>query len=196
MSVKLYNFAPVLFVPLAVFSHIRWAFFPVPFLDWHMPIFSVVRKDVSLGFARYTCFQAKKLSPAKGEYWKNVPYGENNKNTSKQTNKQKKTCLWMLTALILSYVQNGRNNFKHCWDMKCMVGRIKQIPGRPCVMRVHVSNNVGRAVHTNLALLRYVLAITERKKWWELSLESSQIENELWLRNGLLLKVNRPNHHT
>ena len=73
MSVKLYNFAPVLFVPLAVFSHIRRAFFPVPFLDWYMPIFSVVRKDISLSFARYTCFQAKKLSPAKGEYWKNVP---------------------------------------------------------------------------------------------------------------------------
>ena len=95
MSVKLYNFAPVLFVPLAVFSHIRRAFFPVPFLDWHMPIFSVVRKDISLGFARYTCFQAKKLSPAKGEYWKNVPYGENSKNTSKQTRKRKKKHLFM-----------------------------------------------------------------------------------------------------
>lgn len=116
MSIKLYNFAPVLFVPLTVFSHIRRAFFPVPFLDWQMPIFSVVRKDISLGFARYTCFQAKKLSPAKGEYWKNVPYGENNKKTSKKR-KEKTT---------LSYVQNGRNNFQHCWDMKCMVGRINK----------------------------------------------------------------------
>ena len=42
----------------------------------------------------------------------------------------------MLTALILSYVQNGR-------------------------MRVHGSNNVGRAVHTNPARLRYALTITE-----------------------------------
>ena len=33
----------------------------------------------------------------------------------------------MLTALILSYVQNGRNNFQHCWDTKYMVERIKQI---------------------------------------------------------------------
>ena len=60
-----------------------------------MPIFSVVRKDISLGFARYTCFQAKKLSPAKGEYWKNVPYGENNKNTSKQTKKKRKKYVFM-----------------------------------------------------------------------------------------------------
>ena len=62
-------------------------------------------------------------------------------------------------------------------------------------MRVRGPNNVGRAVQTNPALLRYALAITERTKWWQLSLESSQIENELWLRNCLLLKVNRPNHH-
>ena len=60
-------------------------------------------------------------------------------------------------------------------------------------MRVRGLNNVKRVVHTNPALLGYALAITERKKWWELSLESNQTENELLLRNGLLPKVNRPN---
>ena len=59
-----------------------------------MPIFSVVRKDISLSFARYTGFQAKKLSPAKGEYWKNVPYGENNKNTSKQKKQKNKILVY------------------------------------------------------------------------------------------------------
>ena len=35
-------------------------------------------------------------------------------------------------------------------------------------MRVRGPNNVGRAVQTDPALLRYALAITEQKKCWEL----------------------------
>lgn len=55
-SEELYNFTPVLFIPLAILSYIWRAFFPVPFLDWHMPIFSIVCHDVRLSFTRNTHF--------------------------------------------------------------------------------------------------------------------------------------------
>ena len=52
------------------------------------------------------------------------------------------------------------------------VGRIKPISlCKPCVMSVRGPNNVGRAVQTDLTLLRYASAITEKKKCWELLAE-------------------------
>ena len=38
-------------------------------------------------------------------------------------------------------------------------------------MNVHDPNNAGRAVQTDLTLLRYASAITEQKKCWELLAE-------------------------
>ena len=67
---------------------------------------------------------------------------------------------------------NGCNNSQQCWDLQCIVGRIQPISlCKPCVMSVRGPNNVGRAVQTDPTLLRYALAITERKKCWELLAE-------------------------
>ena len=92
---------------------------------------------------------------------------------------------------------NGRNNSKHCWRNNvgsCCVcaGRgvqtDKTTPNnvgtcsasregynislcKPCVMNVRGPNNVGRAVQTDPALLRFASAITEQKKCWELLAE-------------------------
>ena len=67
---------------------------------------------------------------------------------------------------------NGRNNSQQCWDLQCIVGRIKPISlCKPCVMSVRGPNNVGRAVQTDPTLLRYALAITQQKKCWELLAE-------------------------
>ena len=66
---------------------------------------------------------------------------------------------------------NRCNNSQHCWDMRCVVGRIQPIRlWRPCVMRVPGPNNadkVWRAVQTDPTLLRYASVITEQEKCWE-----------------------------
>ena len=52
------------------------------------------------------------------------------------------------------------------------MGRIQTISlCKPYVMSVRGPNNVGRAVQTDLTLLRYASAITEQKKCWELLAE-------------------------
>ena len=67
---------------------------------------------------------------------------------------------------------NGHNS-QQCWDLQCIVGRIQPISlCNPCVMSVRGPNNVGRAVQTDPALLRYASAITEQKKCWELLAET------------------------
>ena len=67
---------------------------------------------------------------------------------------------------------NGCNNSQQRWDLQCIVGRIQPISlCKPWVMSVRGPNNVGRAVQTDPTLLRYVSAITEQKKCWELLAE-------------------------
>ena len=52
------------------------------------------------------------------------------------------------------------------------MGRIQTISlCKPYVMSVRGPNNVGRAVQTDLTLLRYASAITEQKRCWELLAE-------------------------
>lgn len=72
-SEELYNLIPVFFIPAAIFLNIWWAFFPIPFLDWHMPIISIICFDISLCFTRNTHFKFEKLCPTKGKFWKDVP---------------------------------------------------------------------------------------------------------------------------
>ena len=63
---------------------------------------------------------------------------------------------------------NGCDNSQQCWDLQCIVGRIKPIRlCTPSVIRVRGPNNVGRVVQTDPLLFRYALAITEQKKCWE-----------------------------
>ena len=67
---------------------------------------------------------------------------------------------------------NGCNNSQQCWDLQGIVGRIQPISlCKPYVMSVRGPNNVGRAVQTDLTLLRYASAITEQKRCWELLAE-------------------------
>ena len=76
---------------------------------------------------------------------------------------------WELLRACWQWCANGCNNSQQCWDLRCIVGRIQPISlCKPCVMSVRGPNNVGRAVQTDLTLLRYASAITERKKCWEL----------------------------
>ena len=67
---------------------------------------------------------------------------------------------------------NGRNNSQQVWDLQCIVGRIQPIGlCNPCVMSVRGPYNVGGTVQTDPTLPRYVSAITEQKKCWELLAE-------------------------
>ena len=57
-------------------------------------------------------------------------------------------------------------------NLQCIVGRIQPISlCKLCVMSVRGLNNVGRTVQTDPTLLRYVSAITEQKKCWDLLAE-------------------------
>ena len=79
---------------------------------------------------------------------------------------------WELLRACWQWCANGCNNPQQCWDLQCIVGRIQPISlCKPCVMSVRGPNNVGRAVQTDPTLLRYVSAITEQKKCWELLAE-------------------------
>ena len=79
---------------------------------------------------------------------------------------------------------NGCNNSQQCWDLQCIVGRIKPISlYKSCVMSVRGPNNVGRAVQTDPTLLRYASAITEQKKCWELLAE--KFDRFQTLRNNI-----------
>ena len=69
-------------------------------------------------------------------------------------------------------VAKGCSNSQQCWDLQCIMERIQLISlCKPCVMSVRGPNDVGRAVQTDLTLLRYASAITEQKKCWELLAE-------------------------
>ena len=75
-----------------------------------------------------------------------------------------------VVACVLAVVCKQCNNSQQCWDLQCILGWIQPISlCKPWVMRVRGPNNVGRAVQTDPTLLRYASAITEQKKWWELS---------------------------
>ena len=81
---------------------------------------------------------------------------------------------WELLRACWQWCANRCNNSQQCWDLQCIVERIQPISlCKPCVMSVRGPNNVGRAVQTDPTLLRYVSAITEQKKCWELLAEKS-----------------------
>ena len=62
---------------------------------------------------------------------------------------------------------NGRNNSQQCWDLHCIMGRIR--PMRTCVMRVRGLNNVQEQLYkTDPTFSRCAPAITEQKKCCEL----------------------------
>ena len=78
---------------------------------------------------------------------------------------------WELLRACWQWCVNGCNN-SQCWDLQSIVGRIQPISlCNRCVMSVRGPNNVGRALQTDPALLRYASAITEQKKCWELLAE-------------------------
>lgn len=76
VSKQLNYFIPVLLVPLAILSHIRRAFLPVPFFDWNLPIPAVVCHDIRFCFTRNSHLHQEKLCPTKSKFWKDVPLGE------------------------------------------------------------------------------------------------------------------------
>ena len=79
---------------------------------------------------------------------------------------------WELLRACWQWCANGCNNSQQCWNLQCIVGRIQpRSLCKPCVMSVRGPNNVGRAVQRDPTLLRYVSAITEQKKCWELLAE-------------------------
>ena len=93
----------------------------------------------------------------------------NGRNNSQHRLRQQ---CWELLRACWQWCANGCNNSQQCWDLQCIMGRIQPISlCKPCVMNVHDPNNAGRAVQTDLTLLRYASAITEQKKCWELLAE-------------------------
>ena len=79
---------------------------------------------------------------------------------------------WELLHACWQWCANGCNNSQQCWDLQCIVGRLQPLSlCKPCVMSVRGPNNVGRAVQMDPTLLRYVSAIKEQKKFWELLAE-------------------------
>ena len=79
---------------------------------------------------------------------------------------------WELLRAYWQWYANVCNNSQQCWDLQCIVGSIQPISlCKPCVMSVRGPNNVGRAAPADPTLLRYVSAITEQKKCWELLAE-------------------------
>ena len=71
-------------------------------------------------------------------------------------------------VILIRLRANGRNNSQQCWDVQCIVGRIKPMSFcKPCVMSVRGPNSFGRAVYTDPTLLHHASAITEQKKCWE-----------------------------
>ena len=91
------------------------------------------------------------------------------KNCSFRTHSEVLECSVMCVQLSANrcnssqHCANGCNNSQQCWDLQCIMGRIQPIRlWRPCVMYVHVPNNVGKAVQTDPTLLRYASAITEQ----------------------------------
>ena len=74
-----------------------------------------------------------------------------------------------VAASVLVVVCKRMQHSQKCWHMQCIVGWIQPIRlCKPRVMHVRGPNNVGRSVQTDLTFLRYVLAITEQKKCYEL----------------------------